>query len=188
MIMNRLRSWTPRLRSILTSGIAWMLFGAVFYLGIHSERTGFVKEVLDPGLKKITLPVLNAFRSAPPDIPSLSFTIADSDLDTLRSIRERAIDQGVLTEGKDRWFPVAIEFGDSVSTGKIRLKGGLTDHLVSEKWSYRIKLDSGATLLGCNRFSVQHPNTRNFTYEWLFHRAADANTGPGCHCAREART
>lgn len=169
--MNRLRSWMPRLRSILTSGIAWMLFGAVFYLGIHSERTGFVKEVLDPGLKKITLPVLNAFKTAPANIPAMSFTIAAEDMDTLSHIRARALDQGVLTEGKDRWFPVTIEYGKEVLNGKLRLKGGLTDHLVSDKWSYRVKLDSGATILGCNRFSVQHPNTRNFSYEWIFHQA-----------------
>ncbi|HMC96676.1 MAG TPA: hypothetical protein VKG92_03425, partial [Flavobacteriales bacterium] len=65
--------WRPRFLplsskvvGVVTSGIALLLIGLVYFLGIRSERTGFVREVLDPGLKRITQPVLNAFRGGPP--------------------------------------------------------------------------------------------------------------------------
>lgn len=165
--------WLPRLRALLTSGMAWMLFGVVFYLGIYSERTGFVNDILDPGLKKITLPVLNAFRSDPLAVANIQLDIAPMDMDSIISIRNRALEIGVLIEGKDRWFPVQITADGKELSGKIRLKGGLTDHLQDSKWSYRVKLDSGQLFLGCKRFSLQHPNTRNFSYEWLFHKALE---------------
>jgi hypothetical protein len=176
--MKRLKGWLPRLRVLFTGGIAAMLFGAIFYLGIYSERTGFVEEVLDPGLKRITLPVLNALRSELPPVESFALLIEDADLDSMSAIRERAIDRGVLIEGKDSWFPVVIVYQDETLTGKIRLKGGLTDHLQGEKWSYRVKLDSGMRVMDCTRFSIHHPNTRNFVYEWLFHQALSLEDFP----------
>lgn len=52
----------PFLPLVILAGL-----GLIYYLGVFSERTGFVREVLDPGLKRITLPVLNAFRGE--DVP-----------------------------------------------------------------------------------------------------------------------
>lgn len=54
---------------------------------------------------------------------------------------------------------------------ELRLKGGLTDHLRTQKWSYRVQLAEGDTLMGMTTFSLQHPNTRNFSNEWILHRA-----------------
>lgn len=167
-----------RLRGIGLKVLRWTrpfivlgLLGAIFYLGIHSERTGFVKEVLDPGLKSVVLPVLNAFRGSGPEAPQLDLLIGAAAMDSMSAIRSRALKAGVLSEGKDTWFPAMLVFDGDTLNGRLRLKGGLTDHLRTNKWSFRVQLDEGDTLLGMTVFSLQHPNTRNFGNEWLFHRA-----------------
>ena len=61
--------------------------------------------------------------------------------------------------------------GDSSEKYKanIRLKGDWTDHLIGNKWSFRVKLKDGKTFNGLNKFSLQSPKTRNFIWEWLYH-------------------
>ncbi|MBL7964737.1 MAG: hypothetical protein JNM31_12945 [Flavobacteriales bacterium] len=147
------------------------LAGLLFYLGIQSERTGFVREVLDPGLKRIALPVLNALRGSPPDSHGLQLLIEPEAMDSLGAMRERALKAGVLNEGKDTWFPARIVWQGDTLGARLRLKGGLTDHLRTRKWSMRVQLLEGDTVLGMTTFSLQHPNTRNFTNEWIFHEA-----------------
>ena len=56
-------AWTKeriveRLRSVLLGGATLVLIGLVFYLGARSERSGFVQEVLDPGFRRLSDPVL----------------------------------------------------------------------------------------------------------------------------------
>ena len=52
---------------------------------------------------------------------------------------------------------------------RIRLKGDWTDHLIGDKWSFRIKTSKGKAFLGMKEFSLQHPRTRNYINEFLFH-------------------
>jgi hypothetical protein len=77
----------------------------------------------------------------------------------------------VLDEGKGTWFPAELTWMGDTLYAELRLKGGLTDHLRTRKWSYRIQLAEGDTVYGMGSFSIHHPNTRNFCYEWIFHRA-----------------
>lgn len=82
---------------MLMSGLALVLITWVYFLGIRSERTGFVDRVLDPGIKRLTRPVLNAFRGRPPEVPMLwvGWPIAvDESADTL------------LAQGLNPWVPV----------------------------------------------------------------------------------
>ena len=44
----------------------------------------------------------------------------------------------------------------------LRLKGDHLDHLRGKKWSFRVKVKRGNTLLGMKQFSLHHPKTRNY--------------------------
>ena len=84
--------------------VALLLIALVFFLGIRSERTGFVDDVLDPSLKRITHPVLNAFRGKPPTISQMEIRLEAPEKDSLDAIEERALMSGWL-EPQDNAVP-----------------------------------------------------------------------------------
>ena len=85
--------------------------------------------------------------------------------------RSEALALGKLLASPDDYVPGTISADHESVRVKLRLKGDWNDHLAGNKWSYRIKVKGDATFLGMKRFSLQHPATRNYAGEWLFHQA-----------------
>ncbi len=85
--------------------------------------------------------------------------------------RDVALAQGHLDSGQDAFVPATIEHNGKAVRVDMRLKGDWTDHLLGDKWSFRIKVNGDDTLFGMTQFSLQHPATRNYIYEWLYHKA-----------------
>ena len=50
------------------------------------------------------------------------------------------------------------------------MKGDWTDHLLGEKWSFRIETKKKKAFLGMREFSLQHPRTRNYLNEFVLHK------------------
>lgn len=89
----------------------------------------------------------------------------------LKKKRDNAASLGVLITSDQDEVPAIVHFGDKRLEASIRLKGDWTDHLDGEKWSFRIKLKGENSILGMKKFSIHHPRTRGYVYEWLYHRA-----------------
>ena len=53
---------------------------------------------------------------------------------------------------------------------RLRLKGDWTDHLLGEKWSFRIETKNDSPILGMREFSLQHPRTRSYLNESIMHK------------------
>ena len=98
----------------------------------------------------------------------LNITLSKSDFDFIKAKRAVAIDRGVQINVGDNYVDCEVDFDNEKSNGVIRLKGHMTDHLQGDKWSYRVKTD--VPVLGMYRFSIQHPGTRNYVYEWIYHQ------------------
>ena len=92
------------------------------------------------------------------------------DLKKLKKLREEALKCGVIGEAQKKYFKGKITYRDKTIPIKIRLKGDWIDHLESNKWSFRIIIDEGFDFKGIRKFSIQHPTTRSFLKEWLFHK------------------
>ena len=99
----------------------------------------------------------------------LKLIVTKSDLTHLEKKREKAIARGMLFVEADSYVPAKIVSMKDTLTGQIRLKGHMLDHLKGDKWSYRVKLSDGLQYDGMKRFSLQHPGTRNYVHEWVFH-------------------
>ena len=91
--------------------------------------------------------------------------------------RNEALKRGVLMTEKADYVPVVFKSNTTENmSGSIRLKGDWTDHLKDdEKWSFRVKLKGKNTYLGMRKFSLQHPKTRNYIYEWVAHKILKEN-------------
>jgi hypothetical protein len=85
--------------------------------------------------------------------------------------RESALATRILTASDDDFVPAKIRYADQTIDVRIRLKGDWVDHLLGEKWSFRIVVKGDNTLFGMKQFSIHHPKARNYIYEWIFHQA-----------------
>jgi len=91
------------------------------------------------------------------------------DFQVLSKKRKEAINNKVLTSSNKDFVPAIISKDNEKLDAEIRLKGDWTDHLIGNKWSFRIKINDGKTFNGLNKFSLQSPKTRRFIWEWLYH-------------------
>jgi hypothetical protein len=102
--------------------------------------------------------------------PPLKLYLDSLDLAEMAQLRETAVQGEVIDDKTKKEFSCILSFKDEHFSGTIRFKGDWTDHLKSDKWSYRIELDGGKTIMGKRTFSIQHPGTRGFAKEWLLHK------------------
>lgn len=103
-----------------------------------------------------------------PDIETLQIRISEPDLERLREKRQEAFDDGFIDMEDEDWVRAEVQWGDTVLTGNLTLKGDQLYNLEGDKWSMKIELDEG-TLMGMRYFSVHNPEMRSFLDEWLFH-------------------
>ena len=77
----------------------------------------------------------------------------------LSSIRRKSFVNGKLLSNN-------VEY-----SAKIRLKGDRGIHWKHQKnYSFKVMLDDDKHILSSNKFSLQSPITRNYEYEWIFHK------------------
>jgi hypothetical protein len=105
-----------------------------------------------------------------PNVERITIDIKHKHYSKLASRRAAALERGHLEVDDDDYVPATLRSGDAVLRARVRLKGDWIDHLETEKWSLRIKLRGDETLFGMKRFSIQHPKTRNYIYEWIYQR------------------
>ena len=104
-------------------------------------------------------------------LPSISLYLDDKALSKIKKKRKEALDVGLLRTTEDDWVKAKILLDkDKELTVNLRLKGDWTDHLKGEDWSYRINTKSDESWNRMQSFSLQHPGTRYYLNEWVFHK------------------
>lgn len=144
------------MRSIIrisNSIVALVLIALVFYLGVRSERTGFVREVLDPGLKRISRPVLNAFRGRPPEVPQLIIALDPEEQDSLEALQRSALEAGWVDNDLLAHFAVTATYNELEVPAVIGLKEGPASEEAG--WTYHLRLLPGDTVLGMRTFDLE---------------------------------
>lgn len=153
--------------------IALLLIGLVFFLGIRTERTGFVRDVLDPGIKRITHPVLNAFRGSPPAVDRLTILLTEGALDSLLQVRDSALLAGYLEAERNLVFNAEVVNGRDTVVARAELMAGPVDHLRTNKWQLSVKGDRPMGPMHCANFRLDDPKRTGHLHGWLLHRAAE---------------
>ena len=103
--------------------------------------------------------------------------LSEGNYNKIKTKRLEAFRNGVLlTEDKDVLKAEVVYKNTAKIATEIRLKGDFIDHLTHpKKWSFRIIAEGGETINGLRKFSVQHPRTRNYLWEWLFTKTVSEN-------------
>jgi len=100
----------------------------------------------------------------------LTIRVDQSELDRLQKVVDVARERGVIMPEDNEYVAATVEGEGGTFKAKIRIKGKLTDHVKGSKWSFRVIAKKDGGFLGMQRFSLQHPGTRNYLCDWFYHR------------------
>ncbi len=100
---------------------------------------------------------------------SLQINIPKKEFKKLEKFRNKALADGVISSKYKKYVDGKIKIGGKPVDVKIRLKGDWTDHLKTNKWSLRVKIEGDGAFMGMKKFSIQAPGTRSFMLEWFAH-------------------
>lgn len=150
----RLQERLRRLAFPLLQIAALMLIGLVFYLGIHSERSGFVREVIDPGFRKLSDPVLNAFRRKPPPVTLLRLELDSASMDSLRSLGKRALQERRVRRQGNASFSATLRLGDRVIPAVVGLREGASLPGRYPTWPLHVRMLPGDTVMDMQTFDI----------------------------------
>ncbi len=87
----------------------------------------------------------------------------------LNRLRENAQLAGVFIRDENSWVKAAIRKREINQKISVRYKGDWLDHILGGQPSYRIECKSDETWYGLQSFSIQHPKTRGYLREWVYH-------------------
>ena len=162
-------------------GLALIIYtGTVFSAGVLFYRSGEFRRY-----QSLLLPFSKSFRERPIQRIINQFTSETPlvfDINHLNTLKisnkqKEASKNNELFADEDDWVNAQISYGKNKLKAKIRLKGQFRDHWREDGlWSYKVKISSDKTLFGMDRFAVQHPRTRSFINEWIYHRILSENS------------
>ncbi len=101
------------------------------------------------------------------DIPKLEFEIKAKDYQKIEEKRKEALALGIHLADPSDYVPARVRFGGHNYKTEVRLKGDLTDHINTDKWSLRVEVKGGESILGMEEFSIQRQETRNGLWTYL---------------------
>ena len=144
----------------------------IFVAGlISAEKEITTSERIIDGSTQLLATTRNSIRSLSSTPETIHIDIAHKHFQKLAYKRELAKRIGLLESSDDDYVPAVIRHNAKHYDVKLRLKGDAVDHLEGDKWSYRVKVKDDKALFGMRTFSIQHPKTRNYLAEWVFHQA-----------------
>ncbi|MAT44249.1 MAG: hypothetical protein CL609_18110 [Anaerolineaceae bacterium] len=147
-----------------TSQIKAVLQGRVSVLSIPQGLSEPINDAVENLTDEIRLYLDN-------DLPTIYIDIGFEEYQELLEKRNEALDLGILVSADDDFVPASIRFQDGQPLDvEMRLKGDWTDHLLGDKWSFRIKIKEDGAVFGAKEFNIQTPETRNYIWEWAFHQ------------------
>ena len=102
------------------------------------------------------------------ELDTLHLNVSFKNLQKIEAKRNDALSKGKLVSSNEDFVQAVLSDGKEDLGCKIRLKGDLSDHWSGDKWSLRVEMKGDGLVKGMSRFSLQDPETREGTNEWLF--------------------
>ncbi len=102
------------------------------------------------------------------ELPSIDIELGKEENYQISKMRFEASKQYVILKKYKKWVAASVLTDSVANKSKLRLKGDWTDHLIGEKWSFRVKSDDAENKLAS--YSLISPDRRDYLNEWLFHK------------------
>jgi len=133
-----------------------------FELGFNAIN----QESIGAAIKRIPVSYVKA-KFKYPDVPTIQIDIKFKHFKKLQEKRNTAIAAGKIVQKEDDYVPAKVQLNGKTVKVKLRIKGDNIDHLIGDKWSFRIKTSGKKALFGMRRFSIQNPYVRGFQGQYL---------------------
>lgn len=146
---------------LIVIGLVFTLFG--FMLAKHN-LPGYIKANF---LLLKNPKVLSSFFEDN-TLETLHIDVSFKNFQKILRKKEEALKIEKLFSSPEDFVNARINFDGKEHSCKIRLKGDLAKHWSGEKISLRVELKNGSIFKGMSNFSVQDPEIRKGTDEWLF--------------------
>ena len=152
--------------------LAAILFFAVLGYGAYLKKVGETKyykhallRIADMDFSFIT----NYGKGQFSDFDEIKIDIKFKHLSRLRYLREKAIEEGIISaELKAEEFPATLFYNGRNTEVKISLTGMMVSHVIDPlKWSFEVKVKGDETIAGIKRFGLLLPRTRGYLTDWL---------------------
>jgi hypothetical protein len=167
-VPRRLRRHWPRIfRGLLF--VAYTLL--IFTIGAAAHRTHFFSRIVKPFVAGTLKTPVNYIKGLSTRPHRLTIDMNFEAYTKLAATRDRALDSGFLFASSEDYVPAVVRVGDRRVRVRTRLKGDSITHLIGKKWSFRVDVRGDDTIFGMKRFSLHHPQARNYLHEWVYHRA-----------------
>lgn len=101
---------------------------------------------------------------------ALQISLSDEAYKVLKKYRKKSLKAGLIKKKYKQYVEGEITYQGQTYQAEFRLKGDWTDHLETDKWSLRVKIKEGGSVMGMKNFSIQSPHTRSFLDEWFLHQ------------------
>lgn len=161
---RRARVWYLLVAVIL---IVATMAGA-FVMGALLHRDGTLTELFVEYEAHTMRSVIRGIFGPRERLPEVRIDMKFKNLQKIAAKREDALRARILDSSDDDFVKADWSYQGRTLPVAMRLKGDWVDHLHGEKWSYRVEVDGDETFLGLRRFSIQHPATRNYLFEWAY--------------------
>ena len=139
--------------------------------GFMADR--MLKQREHPGLRTFASQLYHNYpKSFGMEPKVLSIKVGQLELDRLQSVVDAARERGVIIPEGNELVAAELTSEGRTFKAKIRIKGKMTDHVKGDKWSFRVIAKKDGGFLGMKRFSLQHPGTRNYLFEWFHQQLA----------------
>lgn len=171
-------AWLGRRKVVVSILILVLGLGGAFWSLKQSYYEGYANELkyilLQMKFEDVTsnyLFVPNYVKALFKSPERIHIDIKHVNYEKLAHFRNVALERNQVTDDLKQYVPAKIRYKNNVYDAKIRLKGDWLDNVLGDKWSLRVRIKQKEALFGMRRFSLQHPRTRNFIYEWLYLKA-----------------
>ena len=154
---------------LLLTGVFTFLIVGLYYLG----NKVVTKKGYDNTYDFVSSIVSNVSGSFNANYETIELQISENDLEFMSLKREEALARGLMTNEGGNYVKSTLVYKGKKHNIDLRLKGHMTDHLQPQKWSFRIKTKKGKGIKNMSRFTLQHPGTRGYVNEWVYHKLAE---------------
>ena len=159
-------------KTFLFLAIGFLIF-CTFTAGVVAQRnygfSNFIAKPIfldSPGIVKRK--ILSYFAS--PEI--LMIDLKFKDHMKLMFTRDNALEGGSTRGIDNEWVDASVRNQGNSYKAKVRLKGSSAEqHMMGNKWSFRLKLKNQETIFGMQEFVVMSPIRRNYLGQWFIRKA-----------------